>query len=87
MNPLLNNFVFFLIQALNIAILGRVIMSWISPSGNDPVTPILHQITEPILAPIRRFMPQFGMLDLTPMVALLLLNLIIWPLLRRILLP
>jgi YggT family protein len=77
LTELLANFVRLLVWALNLAILGRVILSWISPSGNDPVTPILHQITEPILAPIRRFMPQFGMLDLTPMVALLLLNLVI----------
>lgn len=84
-NSLLANFVVLLIWALNIAILARVILSWISPSGNDPVTPILHQITEPVLAPIRRFMPQFGMLDLTPMVALLLLNIIIQPLILRLL--
>ena len=84
-NSLLANFVVLLIWALNIAILARVILSWISPSGNDPVTPILHQITEPVLAPIRRFMPQFGMLDLTPMVALLLLNIVIQPLILRLL--
>lgn len=86
MTSLLANFVTTLVWALNLAILGRVVLSWISPSGNDPVTPILYQITEPILAPIRRFMPQFGMLDLTPMVALLLLNVIIRPLILRLLL-
>ena len=85
MTSLLANFVTTLVWALNLAILGRVILSWISPSGNDPVTPILYQITEPVLAPIRRFMPQFGMLDLTPMVALLLLNVIIQPLILRLL--
>ena len=86
LTSLLANFVTTLVWALNLAILGRVVLSWISPSGNDPVTPILYQITEPILAPIRRFMPQFGMLDLTPMVALLLLNVIIRPLILRLLL-
>ena len=85
MTELLVNFVRLFVWALNLAILARVILSWISPSGNDPVTPILHQITEPVLAPIRRFMPQFGMLDLTPMVALLLLNVIILPLILRLL--
>ena len=85
MTELLVNFVRLFVWALNLAILARVILSWISPSGNDPITPILHQITEPVLAPIRRFMPQFGMLDLTPMVALLLLNIIILPLILRLL--
>lgn len=84
MNPLLQNFVVMLITALDLAILGRVIMSWISPTGNDPVSPILHQITEPILSPIRRFMPDTGMFDLTPMVALLLLNFVVRPLILSV---
>ena len=40
-------------------------MSWISPKGNDPISSILHQITEPVLGPIRRLMPQLGMFDLS----------------------
>ena len=84
MNPLLQNFVVTLITALDLAILGRVIMSWISPAGNDPVSPILHQLTEPILSPIRRFMPETGMFDLTPMVALLLLNFVVRPLILSV---
>ncbi len=42
----------------------------------DPENPIYgvgHEITEPILAPIRRYMPRMGMLDLTPMIAFFLL--------------
>jgi YggT family protein len=35
---------------------------------------ILNQITEPILAPLRRVIPRIGMLDISPMVALLLLQ-------------
>ena len=42
----------------------------------NPVVVFLHDITEPILAPIRQFMPRLGMLDLSPMVAIILLNLI-----------
>ena len=84
MTELLARFVELLTLALTFAILGRVILSWISPAGNDPVTPVLHEITEPILAPIRRFMPQFGMFDLSPMVALLLLNVVI-PFIMRLL--
>ena len=69
-----------LIWALTLAIFGRVIMSWISPTGDDPLTKILIQISEPILGPIRRVVPPMGMFDLTPMVAILLLNLILRPL-------
>ena len=54
-------------------------MSWISPHGDDPVSSILIQITEPIIAPIRRVLPRFGMFDLSPMIALLVLNFIVLP--------
>ena len=73
-----------LILVLNLAIFGRVIMSWISPRGNDPVSPILYQITEPLLAPIRRLMPRTGTFDFTPMVALLLINVVILPIVQRL---
>ena len=77
MNDLLLNFVDLLARAFSLAILGRVIMSWISPSGSDPISVIIYQITEPILQPIRRVLPQMGMLDLSPLVALLILNFIV----------
>jgi YggT family protein len=55
-------------------------MSWISPKGNDPISSLLYQVTEPILSPIRRVLPQMGMFDLAPMVAILILNYLIRPL-------
>ena len=69
-------FVNLLFTALSLAIFGRVIMSWISPQGDDPLTNLLDQITEPILAPIRSVVPPLGMFDLTPMIALIVLNVI-----------
>lgn len=42
----------------------------------NPVAIFLNEITEPILGPIRQFMPRLGMLDLSPMVAIILLSLI-----------
>lgn len=69
-------FINLLFQAFFFAILGRVLASWIDPMGNMRVTQVLRDITEPILAPIRSVLPPFGMLDLSPLVAMLLLNLI-----------
>ena len=59
------------------AILARVLLSWLPMAGVriDPYHPlirILYEITDPILEPIRRF-TTFGMIDLSPIVALLLL--------------
>ena len=79
---LIGTFILYLVYALNFAIFGRVIMSWVSPEGKDPVSNLLTQITEPILAPLRRIVPTMGMFDLTPMAALILLNFIIMPLVR-----
>ena len=82
---LLHNFAQYLIIAMNVAIFGQVLMSWVSPRGDDPISRILFQITEPVLQPIRRVIPRTGMFDLTPMVALLALNLIIAPIVLGVL--
>lgn len=74
MNILLT-FVNILVWVLGAAILARVIVSWLAvgPRTNNPLVAFIYQITEPILAPIRRVLPRTGMIDLSPMVALLLL--------------
>jgi YggT family protein len=42
----------------------------------NPVFVFLHDITEPILSPLRQFLPRLGMLDLSPLLAIILLNLV-----------
>lgn len=69
-------FIQLLFQALSLAILGRVLISWIDPLGNMSISRILHELTEPILGPIRSILPSMGMLDLSPLVAMLILQLI-----------
>jgi YggT family protein len=61
---------------LSIAIFARAVLSWFSVDPSNPLVDILVQITEPILAPIRSIMPRTGFIDLTPMVAIILLNVI-----------
>lgn len=55
-------------------IFAQVILSWIAPGGYNPMIALLYQVTEPLLAPVRRFLPAMGGLDLSPMVVLLLLS-------------
>lgn len=67
-------------QLTSLAILARVILSWLPMAGVriDPYHPairILYQITDPILNPIRRF-ATLGMIDFSPIVALILLEVI-----------
>jgi YggT family protein len=50
----------------------RVILSWVS-QGRNPMEVVLAQLTEPMLAPIRRKLPEMGGLDLSVMVVIILL--------------
>ncbi len=61
-------FVQLLVTALFIVVTGRVLISWINPRFEGPVARFLYETTEPLLAPIRRVLPQAGMIDLSPMV-------------------
>ncbi|MEI6180944.1 MAG: YggT family protein [Chloroflexales bacterium] len=76
MSGFIVTFINLLFQALLFSILGRVLISWIDPQGNMRITQILGEITEPILAPIRKVLPTMGMLDLSPLVAMLLIQLL-----------
>lgn len=51
----------------------RAIMSWIS-QGRSPVDHLLYQLTEPLMAPIRRIIPAFGGLDFSVMILLFILS-------------
>lgn len=82
------NLVFTLIY---LAILGRIILSFIIPMMGGRVHPMvvnaydaLVQVTEPILGPIRRVLPTFGMLDFSPLVAIILLQIIQWVLVSNL---
>jgi YggT family protein len=70
-------FITILAVILLIAIFARIILSLTGFDPNNPLSTVLHEITEPILAPIRQFMPRIGMFDLSPMVASFLLILVI----------
>ncbi len=73
MTQYLGTFINILFYVLWAAILGRVIISWINLKPDNPIVVLLYGITEPILAPIRRVLPSMGMLDLSPMVALIVM--------------
>jgi YggT family protein len=70
------SFINLVIFALSVAIIGRALFSWFDPGMKTMVGRLLRDVTEPIIAPIRQVMPRMGMLDLSPIVALVLLQLI-----------
>lgn len=73
----LRMFLLVLANILFFAIFVRAILSWFPVRGDNPVIAILYQVTEPILAPLRAVIPRIGMIDITPMVASLILIVII----------
>ncbi len=58
------------------SIIIQAIISWINPGSYNPIIGLLHQITAPILNPVRRVIPPISGLDLSPMAAIIILYLI-----------
>ena len=63
-----------IVVLLELSIFATVLMSWISPNGKGAINEILHQITDPILGPIRKIVPPLGMFDFTPMIGIFVLQ-------------
>jgi YggT family protein len=74
MSDYLRTFIVMLFQILSLAILIRVLLSWVDPMGNMRITQVMRDLTEPILAPIRSLMPNMMMFDFSPIIAMLLLQ-------------
>jgi YggT family protein len=70
----LANFLRFVLIGLWLVILARVLLSWFDPQGRSPFSAFIIQTTEPILAPVRRILPQTGMFDFAPLVVLLVIG-------------
>lgn len=65
-----------LLNIFLIAILVQVVISWVSPNTYNPATVLLHRLTEPVLAPARRIIPPISGIDLSPLVVLVVFQLI-----------
>lgn len=63
-----------LIQFYSYAIIVYILMSWFPNARESSIGQFLARICEPYLEPFRRFIPPLGMIDISPIVALLALN-------------
>ena len=76
-----------LLNVFLFAIFIQVILSWINPGTYNPVASLLHSLTEPVLRPCRRLLPPIGGMDLSPIIALLaiqVLKMLLLPPLRQL---
>ena len=67
-------FVQFLLIAVWLLVLGRMLMSWVDPSARNQVSSFLIQATEPLLSPVRRVLPATGAIDWSGFVVLIVLG-------------
>jgi len=70
------NFIQLLAFVVWLLLIARVLLSWTNPRGGGGLTAFVYQVTEPILAPIRRILPPTAGMDWSPMVAILLVGLV-----------
>jgi YggT family protein len=76
-----------LAQAYVLILIARAILSWFPIRSDSPVVPLvrfLHAATEPVLAPLRRVIPPAGMFDISFLVAFLIIQIVVVPILCRL---
>ena len=59
-----------LLDLYSFVVLGAVVISWLQLPPSNPVATFLHTLTEPLLAPIRRVLPDMGGIDFSPLLLL-----------------
>ncbi|MGK0288608.1 MAG: YggT family protein [bacterium] len=65
-----------LLSICSFAIIIRAILSWINPDPMNPIVRFIHKITDPILKPIQSIIPSFAGMDISPILALVLIQFI-----------
>ncbi|MCK2043584.1 YggT family protein [Chromohalobacter sp. TMW 2.2308] len=58
------------------ALIIMIILSWVAPQASHPGAILVHQLVEPIMAPVRKVIPPLGMIDLSPIVVFIAINLV-----------
>jgi YggT family protein len=66
-----------ILQIYNLIILARILMSWIQVDRSNQFVRLVHDLTEPVLAPIRNILPQAGMFDFSPLIATFLIQILV----------
>ena len=77
----------FVLSAYIWIVIARAVISWVNADPYNPVVRFLHQVTDPVLNRIRRFVPAMGGFDLSPMVlifAIIFLQSFLVPTLRQL---
>lgn len=63
---------------LILATLARAVLSWFPVSPSNPFLRIVHQLTDPLIVPLRRRLPGMGGIDFSPLIVIVVLSVMIW---------
>ena len=76
--------IFTLLDIYKWVIIAAALITWVSPDPRNPIVTILRQVTEPVLAPVRRLLPPWktGGLDFSPLIVILAIQFV-----ERVILP
>jgi YggT family protein len=76
-NGFVGTFLQFLLMAVWLLLVGRMIAGVVDPRGRHPLTAFVIGTTEPLLAPIRRLLPSTGGVDFSPLIVILVLSAVV----------
>ena len=60
-----------LLQLYMWVVIARAVISWVNPDPYNPIVQFLHRATDPLLYKVRRFMPDFGGIDFSPIIVIM----------------
>jgi YggT family protein len=66
------------VYVLVFALIMQAVLSWVNP--HTPLAPVFDTFTRPFLRPLRRYVPPVGSVDLTPLILLVVLQVLLFPL-------
>jgi YggT family protein len=65
-----------LVEIYSFVILARVLMSWVNIDPYNPLARVIFDLTEPVLAPVRNLLPPTAGLDFSPIIVLVVLQIL-----------
>jgi YggT family protein len=72
-----------LFELVTLLIIANIILSWVNPDPNNIIVKTIYGLTEPILSPLRRF-TVIGPLDLSAFAAILLMQIVLFPIYKMV---
>jgi YggT family protein len=70
------NIISTILSLLTYAIIIRAVLSWVRPNPNNPLVRLLNKVTDPIMRPLERIIPPLAGLDISPIIAIVLIQMV-----------